>query len=93
LTVFATVCRMVTVGELVDGADLSNTSKPTVKRALRELGYPEDEEAGDAFWKLTEKQLQDAGLNVREANAVLAKISPATGMCWFTHRTSWCGSQ
>ncbi len=75
---------MVAVGELVDAADLPSTSKPNVKRALRNLGYLEDEEVGDAFRKLTDVQLRSAGLNVREANAVLAKISPATGLRWFT---------
>ena len=72
------------MGELIDAADLPSTSKGKVKRALRDLGYPEDDEVGEAFWKLTDTQLERAGLNVRETNAVLAKISPATGMCCFT---------
>ncbi len=70
---------MVKVGDLVDTADLPDTSKPRVKEALRVLGYEEDEKVGEAFTMLTCTQLTSAGLNVREANANLAKEAPPTG--------------
>ncbi len=35
--------RMVKVGDLVDTANLPDTSKPRMKEALRVLGYEEDE--------------------------------------------------
>lgn len=76
----ATLCRMVTVAQLVDAADLKDNSKAKVKTALAQLGYDQGEEVGEAFRKLTCDQLQrDGGLNVREANAVLAQITPASG--------------
>ncbi|EIE21715.1 hypothetical protein COCSUDRAFT_83503 [Coccomyxa subellipsoidea C-169] len=49
-----------------------------MKEALRVLGYEEDEEVGEAFMMLTSTQLTSAGLNVREANAILAKAAPPT---------------
>ena len=71
---------MVTIGELVDGADVSAARKHVVKDELGRLGYPAEEAVGEAFSKLTEDQLLKGGvLSVREANALLAKIQLPSG--------------
>jgi hypothetical protein len=80
---------MVTVGELVDGADVPAARKPVVKDELVKLGYPAEETVGEAFNKLTEAQLLRGGvLTVREVNALLALLlalqAPAGEVACFT---------
>ena len=71
---------MVTVGELVDGADVPAGRKGDVKDELVRLGYAAEETVGEAFLQLTEAQLLQGGvLSVREANALLAKIRVPAG--------------
>ncbi len=78
-------CVIVTVGQLVDGADVQNGRKQFVKDVLSALGYSADEQVGEALGQLTEEQLKsfrlvqaddkpEVKLSVREINAVLAKI-------------------
>ncbi|CAL8462525.1 g2058 [Coccomyxa elongata] len=71
---------MVTVGELIDGADIPPARKPEVKNILEQLGCPPDEAAGDAFRSLTVAQLREEGLNLREALAYPEEISHCS--CW-----------
>jgi hypothetical protein len=86
---YAALSRMVKVGELVDRADLLQESKATVKTALAELGYPDHDEVGKAFLRLDSNQLKDAGLNLREINAIMAEIEllrPSPGTILSTPR-------
>ena len=50
---------MITVGQLVDSADLPHERKEPVKQVLLQLGFPASRTVGKAFRSLNEKHLTD----------------------------------
>ncbi|DBB14135.1 TPA: hypothetical protein ACH3X3_001087 [Trebouxia sp. C0006] len=65
---------MTTVSELVDKGDIPEERKDNVKKILHDLGYAASRAVGKAFLKITERHMTDAGMNVADANAILAEV-------------------
>lgn len=72
-------CSMVTVGQLVNSADLPQERKDPVKQVLLHLGVPASRTVGKAFRSLNEKHLTDHGLSIADAVAIFAESAPTTG--------------
>ena len=70
---------MITVSELVDKCDIPEERKDNVKKVLHDLGYAANTAVGKAFWKITEKQMTDAGMSIADANGILAEVEPVQG--------------
>ena len=70
---------MTTVSELVDKNDIPEERKDNVKKILHNLGYAASREVGKAFLKITERHMTDAGINVADANAILAEVELLQG--------------
>lgn len=69
---------MVTVGQLVNSADLPQERKDPVKQVLLHLGVPASRTVGKAFRSLNEKHLTDHGLSIADAVAIFAESAPTT---------------
>lgn len=72
-------CSMVTVGQLVNSADLPQERKDPVKQVLLHLGFPASRTVGKAFRSLNEKHLTGHGLSIADAVAIFAELAPNTG--------------
>ncbi len=70
---------MTTVSELVDKGDIPEERKDNVKKILHNLGYAASRAVGKAFLKITERHMTDAGINVADANAILAEVELLQG--------------
>ena len=70
---------MTTVSELVDKGDIPEGRKDNVKNILHDLGYAASRAVGKAFLKITERHMTDAGMNVADANAILAEVELLQG--------------
>ena len=70
---------MTTVSELVDKGDIPEERKDNVKKILHDLGYAASRAVGKAFLKITERHMTDAGINVADANAILAEVELLQG--------------
>ena len=70
---------MTTVSELVDKGDIPEERKDNVKNILHDLGYAASRAVGKAFLKITERHMTDAGMNVADANAILAEVELLQG--------------
>ena len=70
---------MATVRSLVDKGDIPEERKDDVKRVLHDLGYAANRPVGKAFWKITKKDMTDAGMSIADASAILAEVEPVQG--------------
>lgn len=70
---------MVTVGQLVNSADLPQERKEPVKQVLLQYPrFPSKQNIGKAFRSLNEKHLTDHGLSIADAIAIFAELAPTT---------------
>ena len=79
---------MITVGELVDKADIPEERKDDVKNFLRDLGYEASRAVGKAFLKIAKNDMTCAGMSIADANAILAEVEPLQGR--MHHFTAFC---